>query len=84
MLEEITKTNGKILIFAMTKKTVDKITRFVNRAGWKASCIHGDKSQLMRDRVLHDFRTGKSQILVATDVAARGLGRYIINSLYHF
>ena len=38
-------------------------------------CIHGDKKQEERDWVLHEFRSGKSPILVATDVAARGLGR---------
>ena len=45
---------------------------------WPAISIHGDKSQPERDYVLTEFRNGKSPILVATDVAARGLGMYII------
>lgn len=43
---------------------------------WPAISIHGDKSQPERDYVLTEFRNGKSPILVATDVAARGLGMY--------
>jgi hypothetical protein len=43
---------------------------------WPAISIHGDKSQPERDYVLTEFRNGKSPILVATDVAARGLGKY--------
>lgn len=45
---------------------------------WPAISIHGDKSQPERDYVLTEFRNGKSPILVATDVAARGLGMYIM------
>jgi hypothetical protein len=46
---------------------------------WPAISIHGDKSQPERDYVLTEFRNGKSPILVATDVAARGLGKYKIH-----
>jgi superfamily II DNA/RNA helicase len=42
---------------------------------WPAMCIHGDKAQPERDWVLNEFRSGKAPILVATDVAARGLGK---------
>ncbi|PNI48905.1 DDX17 isoform 11, partial [Pan troglodytes] len=41
---------------------------------WPAMCIHGDKSQPERDWVLNEFRSGKAPILIATDVASRGLG----------
>ncbi len=46
---------------------------------WPAMCIHGDKAQPERDWVLNEFRSGKAPILVATDVAARGLGKCYLN-----
>lgn len=54
---------------------VDNITRSICRVGFKALCIHGDKNQQDRDYVLHQFRQSSNGILVATDVAARGLGK---------
>lgn len=64
--------NNKILIFVETKKKVDDIAKLVKREGFPAICMHGDKSQQERDFVLNEFRCGKSHVLVATDVAARG------------
>ncbi|XP_050094786.1 probable ATP-dependent RNA helicase DDX17 isoform X2 [Anopheles aquasalis] len=63
----------KTIIFIETKKRVDDITRKVKRDGWPARCIHGDKSQNERDATLKSFRSGRTPILIATDVAARGL-----------
>jgi len=77
---------GKIIIFAETKVRVESVARYIR--GFKVHCvaIHGDKSQMERDYVLRQFRTGKSNILVATDVAARGLDvdgiRHVINYDY--
>ncbi|XP_014242967.1 ATP-dependent RNA helicase dbp2-like isoform X2 [Cimex lectularius] len=77
---------NKTIIFAETKRSVDDITRTINRQGWRASGIHGDKSQQDRDMVLQDFRTGRVNILVATDVAARGLDvedvKFVVNYDY--
>uniref|UniRef100_A0A1A9VU03 RNA helicase n=1 Tax=Glossina austeni TaxID=7395 RepID=A0A1A9VU03_GLOAU len=74
---------GKIIIFVATKKKVDELSRFINGFGVRVGSIHGDKSQLDRDNVLSDFRNGRANILVATDVAARGLDvdgiKYVIN-----
>ncbi|XP_023304489.2 ATP-dependent RNA helicase p62-like [Lucilia cuprina] len=74
---------GKIIIFVATKKKVDELARFINGFGVQVGSIHGDKSQSDRDNVLSDFRNGRSNILVATDVAARGLDvdgiKYVIN-----
>ncbi|XP_037925929.1 ATP-dependent RNA helicase p62-like isoform X2 [Hermetia illucens] len=64
---------GKIIIFTETKRRVDHISRYIRSFGVRCGAIHGDKSQSERDYVLREFRTGKSNILVATDVAARGL-----------
>ncbi|KAK9701689.1 Helicase conserved C-terminal domain [Popillia japonica] len=87
LLKEIgSDRNNKIIIFVETKKKVDDITKCVRREGYSAISIHGDKSQPERDYVLSEFRTGKSTILVATDVAARGLDvedvKYVINYDY--
>lgn len=68
--------NNKIIIFTSTKRTADEITRFLRQDGWPALAIHGDKSQSERDWVLNEFRTGNSPIMVATDVASRGIGMY--------
>lgn len=76
LLERIYEGNddpGKILIFVETKRGVDQIARFINGFGVKCGAIHGDKSQTERDNVLRAFRSGRTSILVATDVAARGL-----------
>ncbi|XP_034483746.1 ATP-dependent RNA helicase p62-like [Drosophila innubila] len=74
---------GKIIIFVATKKKVDELARFINAFGVGVGSIHGDKSQMDRDHVLNDFRSGRANILVATDVAARGLDvdgiKYVIN-----
>ncbi|MED6220761.1 DEAD-box ATP-dependent RNA helicase 14 [Stylosanthes scabra] len=63
---------SKIIIFCSTKKMCDQLARNLTRQ-FGAAAIHGDKSQSERDHVLNQFRTGRSPVLVATDVAARGL-----------
>ena len=65
---------SRILIFFQTKKECDKVTRQLRMDGWPALSIHGDKQQSERDYVLAEFKSGKSPIMAATDVAARGLG----------
>ncbi|XP_042514250.1 DEAD-box ATP-dependent RNA helicase 40-like [Macadamia integrifolia] len=73
---------SKIIIFCSTKRLCDQLARSIGR-NFGAAAIHGDKSQGERDWVLNQFRSGKSPILVATDVAARGLDikdiRVVIN-----
>jgi ATP-dependent RNA helicase DDX5/DBP2 len=64
---------NKILLFVGTKRVADEITRFLRQDGWPALSIHGDKQQNERDWVLDQFKTGKSPIMVATDVASRGI-----------
>lgn len=87
LLEEIMgERENKTLIFTETKRRADDLTRRMRRDGWPAMCIHGDKSQPERDWVLNEFRMGKAQILVATDVASRGLDisdiKFVINFDY--
>jgi ATP-dependent RNA helicase DDX5/DBP2 len=69
---------SKLLIFMETKRGCDQVTRQLRMDGWPALSMHGDKSQAERDWVLAEFKAGKSPIMTATDVAARGLGRCII------
>lgn len=63
---------SKIIVFCSTKKMCDQLARNLTRQ-FGAAAIHGDKSQGERDYVLNQFRTGRTPVLVATDVAARGL-----------
>ena len=67
--EEFSKT----LVFSRTKHGADKIAKALNAAGIKADAIHGNKQQNARQRVLEDFKSERVKVLVATDVAARGL-----------
>jgi ATP-dependent RNA helicase RhlE len=67
------KEFSKVLIFGRTKHGVEKLSKDLIKRGFKAESIHGDKNQSKRQRALQAFRENQSQILVATDVAARGL-----------
>jgi ATP-dependent RNA helicase DeaD len=61
------------LVFCRTRLEVDEVTQMLNSRGHRAEAIHGGMSQVQRDRVMQAFRTGQTELLVATDVAARGL-----------
>ncbi|PKP12934.1 MAG: DEAD/DEAH box helicase [Bacteroidetes bacterium HGW-Bacteroidetes-3] len=61
------------LIFSRTKHGADKIVRFLEKADISAAAIHGNKSQGARQRALGDFKSGETSVLVATDIAARGI-----------
>jgi ATP-dependent RNA helicase RhlE len=78
-----TKIFGSILIFSRTKHGSDKIVRLLGKAHIKAAAIHGNKSQNARQKALASFKKGDISILVATDIAARGIDveelNYVIN-----
>jgi ATP-dependent RNA helicase RhlE len=61
------------LVFGRTKHGADKLVRHLEQAGVKAAAIHGNKSQNARTRALSDFKSGRVTVLVATDIAARGI-----------
>jgi ATP-dependent RNA helicase RhlE len=63
----------RVLVFTRTKHGADKVVRGLEKTGFYAEAIHGNKSQNQRERVLADFRSGKLRILIATDIAARGI-----------
>ncbi len=68
------------LVFTRTKYGADKLTRFLLKAGVRAEAIHGDKAQAARQRALQNFKNKHTRVLVATDIAARGID---IDSLSH-
>ncbi|EKM57897.1 uncharacterized protein PHACADRAFT_251816 [Phanerochaete carnosa HHB-10118-sp] len=82
-LDQISQENAKVLIFVGTKRVADDITKYLRQDGWPALAIHGDKEQRERDWVLSEFKAGRSPILIATDVASRGLDvkdvGYVVN-----
>jgi ATP-dependent RNA helicase RhlE len=63
----------RALVFSRTKHGADKIVRLLEAAGLPANAIHGNKSQPQRERAIGEFRSGEVNILVATDIAARGI-----------
>ena len=64
---------GRTLIFTRTKHGADKLTKILRRAKVKAEAIHGNKSQNARTKAMDAFRAGKIPVLVATDIASRGI-----------
>jgi superfamily II DNA/RNA helicase len=75
MLHDLLNQPGfdRVLIFGRTKHGVEKLSKVLEQRGFKAASIHGNKSQSQRQRALDGFKRGDTTILVATDVAARGL-----------
>jgi ATP-dependent RNA helicase RhlE len=75
LLVHLLKEGGieRVLVFTRTKHGADRVTRDLNKAGIFSEAIHGDKSQQARQRALTNFKNGKSRVLVATDIAARGI-----------
>ncbi len=74
LLEYLLKTEtGSFLIFVATKEGADRLTKFLEREHHKVAAIHGDRSQGQRNEALQGFKDGIYRILVATDVAARGI-----------
>lgn len=63
----------KVILFAETKRAVDKLCKRLVKSGINSDMIHGNKSQNYRSKAIHSFKVGKIKILVATDVAARGI-----------
>ncbi len=68
-----TRTFDSVLVFSRTKHGANKIVRMLGKAGIDADAIHGNKSQGARQRALENFKSGRTSILVATDIAARGI-----------
>jgi ATP-dependent RNA helicase RhlE len=76
--------NGKIIIFRRTKFGVDKLEQTLLKNGYKATSIHGDKSQSIRNKAIEDFKSKTATILIATDVAARGIDITNVDAVINF
>ena len=63
----------QVLVFTRTKHGADRLAKILNRAGIEAAAIHGNKSQNARVRAMNDFKSGACRVLIATDIAARGI-----------
>ncbi|MEE1929517.1 DEAD/DEAH box helicase [Streptomyces sp. TRM 70351] len=70
---EIAARDGRVIMFLDTKHSVDRLTRHLLHSGVRAAALHGGKSQPQRNRTLDQFKTGHVTVLVATNVAARGI-----------
>ena len=76
--------NGKIIIFRRTKFGVDKLEKTLLKNGYKVTSIHGDKTQGVRNKAIEDFKNKKTNILIATDVAARGIDITNVDAIINF
>ena len=85
LLAQVLKREGakRVIVFCRTKHRADACARRLARAGFTTAAIHGDRSQNQRERALRAFRAGECDVLVATDVLARGIDisdvRYVVN-----
>jgi ATP-dependent RNA helicase RhlE len=75
VLLQLIKQNDwqQVLVFSRTKHGANRLSQYLEKAGVNASAIHGNKSQAARTKALAEFKSGKVRVLVATDIAARGL-----------
>jgi len=76
--------NGRIIIFRRTKFGVDKLEQTLLKNGYNAISIHGDKTQAIRSKAIEDFKSKKAHILIATDVAARGIDVSNVDAIINF
>jgi ATP-dependent RNA helicase RhlE len=72
------------IVFSRTKHGAEKLLKTIIKSGFSAVSIHGNKSQAQRERALRAFRAGENKVLVATDVAARGLDIPLVKHVYNF
>jgi ATP-dependent RNA helicase RhlE len=74
----------RALVFTRTKHGADRVVRNLDKAGIRANAIHGNKSQPQRERALDEFRQGRVRVLVATDIAARGIDIPGVSHVFNF
>ncbi len=74
----------RVLVFTRTKHGANKVAKFLNGAGIQAEAIHGNKSQSARETALANFKSGRTRVLVATDIAARGIDVEAVSHVINF
>jgi superfamily II DNA/RNA helicase len=80
----VARGSGRTLVFVRTKRGADRLVEHLEREGVRAAAIHGDLRQSQREKALKDFQDGKLELLVATDVAARGIHVDAIDVVVHY
>ena len=75
---------SRVIVFTRTKHGANKVASVLENAGIQVNAIHGNKSQPQREKALRDFRTGRARVLVATDIAARGIDVTGISHVINF
>ena len=78
------ESDQSVLVFSRTKHGADNISRTLKKAGIQSEAIHGNKSQGQRQRALSDFKSGKIKVMVATDIAARGIDIHELNLVINY
>lgn len=78
LFKDINDNASKILVFVRTKKSADKLSKFLEMEGYRSASIHGDKVQHARDNIIAMFKASVKNVMVATDVASRGLGNIFL------
>ena len=84
LINQLVERNGSILVFVKTKHGADKIVKRLKQDGHSVEAIHGNLRQSKRQRVIDGFRNGKYRILIATDVASRGLDIPLIQHVINY
>jgi ATP-dependent RNA helicase RhlE len=86
LLKHLLRNPGisRALVFTRTKRGADRVVRELHKAGVMSAAIHGDKSQGARERALENFRSGRLHVLVATDIAARGIDVDAISHVFNY
>jgi ATP-dependent RNA helicase RhlE len=86
LLAELLKDPGmtRTLVFTRTKRGADRVARHLESAGMNAAAIHGNKSQRQREQALEDFKRSRINILVATDIAARGIDIDLVTHVINY
>ena len=80
----LVRQHGRAVVFCRTRRGTDRVARQLGQAGINAVAIHGDRTQAQRERALAAFANGRAQVLVATDVAARGIHVEDLSCVVHF
>jgi len=80
----IAEDYDRAIVFCNTKNMTDRLTGLLNMKGFTAQCLHGDIQQRVREKTLQSFRSGKLKLLVATDVAARGLDIDDVDAVFNY
>ena len=75
---------GRAVVFCNTRRMVDELVEYLSQAGFSATGLHGEMSQSIRTRVMSDFKMGRLNVLVATDVAARGIDVEDVRAVFNY